>query len=682
MKSRVTLVCWVLTVAIVVIYAAFMREQILAHSAIPYFDQAQYVEKAITLSQILASAGGAGSILNPYTLLAAAPANRGFLMPLAAAIIVGGDADPRSIALVWLTIRLIVLFAALAVLAHVAGRAGFVPAAALLILGSSSQLMLNMSLFMMDQSFECFALLAFALVLNDLQKRSAISAALVGMAALLLVFVKPAGIVFMAPLYGLIGLTFSFRERRWSWILPHAVAAIALILVGLSPYGDAVRSQYQLLSAGYWWRPYVLSEMLTWIVMVIPTWLLALAALSLAWRGTTELPRPLLACAALSVTSWLAFNLLLMHAFDPRLMAAAGPIAVTTAAIVISRTRMTTLLLGLSAAVLFAISVASASGRIVAPPGALSYVHVIPNTQVPVAEVGMVPLMERVVAEIDRMEPDNDPVSLMALVNDDFVDNAGLQLALRRTATDGAVRVHFQAIHWGSDPAALEPVLDVRWFLTKARRSAIPLTGDVWTVLEATKTLIIDPASPLYDYFEPRFSHTVRQPDLVDEITLWRLKRRPTAHVYLSALRWLEPRFRATSGYAEMLQRTQSLAEALDRLPNQQTDAVQFHIDHLTATTEGTQIDGWAFVEGAAAATGSILVVLRGPAGRTDVFTTSRVRRPDVSAHFKRHDLDDSGFSLFLPSTTLPGSSYRVGVYIAGREVPALRFTPHSFEIN
>ena len=48
MKSRVTLVCWVVTVAIVVIDAAFMREQILAPSAIPYFDQAQYVEKVIT----------------------------------------------------------------------------------------------------------------------------------------------------------------------------------------------------------------------------------------------------------------------------------------------------------------------------------------------------------------------------------------------------------------------------------------------------------------------------------------------------------------------------------------------------------------------------------------------------------------------------------------------------------
>lgn len=214
MKSRVTLVCWVLTVAIVVIYAAFMRERILAHSAIPYFDQASYVDKASTLSRMLASADGVRSLLNPYTLLAVPPAYRGFLMPLAAAVIVGGDADPRAMSLVWLTIRLVVLLIALGVLAHVVGHATFLPAATLLILGSPSQLTLDPSLFMMDQAFECFGLLAFALVLNDLKRRSTISAALVGAAALLLVFVKPAGSVFMAPLYGLIGLTFVSRERR------------------------------------------------------------------------------------------------------------------------------------------------------------------------------------------------------------------------------------------------------------------------------------------------------------------------------------------------------------------------------------------------------------------------------------------------------------------------------------
>ena len=680
MPWRRTLVCWGVSIAVVVMYGAFMRERILAHSAIPYFDQASYIDKTSTLSKMLSSGDGVRGLANPLTLLSTPPAYRGFLMPLAAAIIAGGDADPRVMSLVWLTIRLIVLLIAFGILAHVVGQATFLPAATLLILGSASQLMLNPSLFMMDQAFECFGLLAFALVLNDLKRRSTISAVLVGMAALVLVFVKPAGSVFMAPFYGVIGLTFLFRERRWSWIAPHAVAAVALALVALSPYGAAVRSHYQLATVGYWWQPYAVSEVFTWIVMVIPIWLVLLTAISVASHRGVGLPAGLFAAAGLSVASWLAFNMLLMGTIDPRLMAAAGPIAVTTAAITITRTRLLRAVVAFGAAVLFAISVASASGRF-ASPAALDYVHVIPSAQAPVPEVGLVTLMEQVVGEIDRMEPGSDHVALMALVNDDFVDNAGLPLALRRITDDAVARVRFQTIHWGSDPDALAAVLETRWFLTKAKRSTTQLSGDVWTVLEATKALITDPSSPLKVHFEPRFSHSVRQPDLVDELTLWRLRRRPTAPAYLSALQWLEPRFRATAGHALLLQRTQSLAEALDRLPRHESDAVQFHIDHLTHTSAGTQIDGWAFVD-TVATTDPIFVVLRESGGRSDVFTTSRLRRPDVSRHFQRHGLDAAGFSVFLPSTTLSSGIYRLGVYVAGDELAALRFTPHSFEVN
>jgi len=94
---------------------------------------------------------------------------------------------------------------------------------------------------------------------------------------------------------------------------------------------------------------------------------------------------------------------------------------------------------------------------------------------------------------------------------------------VRRVSDPAAARIGFAVLHWGSDPAALDSVLDVRWFLTKAKRSTSELGGDAWTVLEASDALIADPSSPLRGYFEPRFSLTVRQPDLVDEMTLWRL---------------------------------------------------------------------------------------------------------------------------------------------------------------
>ena len=648
-----TALCWVATIIIIVVYGSFMRERILAHAAIPYFDQASYVDKTHTLSGMLASPEGARTLANPLTLLAVVPAYPGFLMPLAAALIVGGDADPRAMSLVWLTIRLVVLVMALAILAYVVGHAAFLPAAILLILGSSSQLMLNPSLFMMDQAFECFALLGFGLVLYDLRVRTPASAALVGIGAVTLTLVKPAGSVFVAPLYGLIGLVFLFRERQWRWIVAHTIAGLALVLIALSPYG----------------------------VMVLPLWLIGLATLSLVRYRTVGLPRGLVAAALLSVTSWLAFNMLLMHTFDPRLMAAAGPIAMTASTIVISRRRALAIATSLVAAALFGISLGSVSGRF-ASPAALNYAHIVPNAQAPVDEVGLLPLMQRLAAEIDRAEPADDAVRLMALVNDDFVDNAGLPLALRRVSRQGAGRIRFEQIHWGSDPTALDAMLEVRWFLTKAKRSATALTGDVWTVLEASKALITDPSSPMKDHFEPRFSQTIQQPDLVDEVTLWRLTRRPTALVYLSALRWLESRFRETPGYPKLLQKTQMLAAALNRLPQEETGDVQFHLDHVAPTARGIQLDGWAFVNGGGSPTGSIFLVLREAWGRREVFTMPLIPRPDVSAHFQRHDLDDAGFSIFLPATTVSGGSYQVGVYVAGSDLAALRFTPHTVEIN
>jgi hypothetical protein len=44
----------------------------------------------------------------------------------------------------------------------------------------------------------------------------------------------------MAPLY-LIALGFVFRDRRWRWILPHALTVLALFLVAASLYAAGNR---------------------------------------------------------------------------------------------------------------------------------------------------------------------------------------------------------------------------------------------------------------------------------------------------------------------------------------------------------------------------------------------------------------------------------------------------------
>jgi hypothetical protein len=270
----------------------------------------------------------------------------------------------------------------------------------------------------------------------------------------------------------------------------------------------------------------------------------------------------------------------------------------------------------------------------------------------------------------------------MAVMNDTFVDSDGaMPVALRRALIDRPARMQFAHMPFGSDPAALERALDIEWFLTKAKRKAVPLAADAWTILESIDGLITDPASPLHSNFESRFSHPVHQPDLDDEITLWRSRRGPGADDFLRALQWLEPRFRSTRGHPALLQRIADLTNALDRLPNEERQTVMVHLDHFEHSPAGTRLDGWAF-DNEFGAGSQIFVVLQRSDGSRDVYKTIKVQRPDVSAHFKRPNLDDSGFSLFLPHRGLEKGNHRVGLYVARPDAVAWRLTPHTLVVN
>lgn len=666
----------------IIVYAAFMAGRIGEHTAVPYFDQAGYVLKVHALADLVSGRRGLLAMADLPEVLATPPANRGTLMPLAAALALG-KGDFRDIALLWLGIRLLALLVALAVLARAAGTAAFLPATVCVILAGHTQLMLNPSLYMMDQTFECFGLLAFALALLDVQRRSARSAAQAGAAAVALALVKPAAIAFIFPLYAVVMATafrVGARAVRARWVLPHAIAWLALLLLALSPYGAAVRGQYQLGSLGYWSRGYTPTELVIWAVLVLPTWLAALAALALVRHGRRALPPALLPAAGLTAAWWYGFNTMLTYTIDARVIAAATPVAVSAAAIVICRGRGLRLAATATAVAAFGLALACASGR-VPFPNRLLFVSVMPRAQHPVAEVGLVPLMERTAQEAGRAEPTRGPVPVMALISDDFVDPGALSLALLKAPAEHRARVQVLPAPWGSDPAELDRATQVRWFLTKKRRKTVPLAGEVWTLVHALDALITDTASPLHLHFERRLSQGVRQPDLADEVELWRVRKPPTAARFLAALRWLEPRFRSTRGHAGLLQRIASTTEALARLPTQPGGALQLHIDGIERLGAVTRVDGWAF--DAAGSHGSqVFLVLQAPSRDPEVFSAARVRRPDVSAHFGRPDLDDAGFSALLPHEGLSSGDYRLGLYVARPGEGALSFTGRSLLVD
>ena len=112
------------------------------------------------------------------------------------------------------------------------------------------------------------------------------------------------------------------------------------------------------------------------------------------------------------------------------------------------------------------------------------------------------------------------------------------------------------------------------------------------------------------------------------------------------------------------------------------TNDVEYHFDALTQTSGGIQVDGWAFIEKTGAKDSVISIVLRGRNGTQLVFKGWPVARHDVSEYHKNADLDDSGFTVWIPRSALGRGEYQVGVYIRRQGRDALEFTPQVVRID
>ncbi|MEI8196512.1 MAG: hypothetical protein WCI73_11435, partial [Phycisphaerae bacterium] len=277
--------CVLLTAAILLLYALCYGRLIAASDFVPTHDQAAYLSKTYILADALHD--HPARLLNPLIYLGPPAANRPPLLMIVAAA-AGPAATPRTIALIWLTTRLLVLFLALILLARQVRSYLWLPAAACTIVAAPGGLTLHYNMLMMDQSFEAMGLLAFIwlapAVLSPVLTSTAGQASPLpdrnplvapggspglegskdhpgkgggwrltargALGTLLLFLIKPAALAFLFPFYVLL----AWRLWRWhrrepevdwpralrAWLWPYLALAAILILLALSPLGWAV----------------------------------------------------------------------------------------------------------------------------------------------------------------------------------------------------------------------------------------------------------------------------------------------------------------------------------------------------------------------------------------------------------------------------------------------------------
>lgn len=568
---------WLFTFAAIVIYGWCYARLIQQSSVIPTHDQAAYIKKTYALADALYYTPW--RLLHPATLFGSPSANRPPLMMFLAALIAGPHASPQTIGLIWLTLRLLILAVALWEISRLAGTLRLLPAAALAILAAPGGLTLHPNMYMMDEPFAAFALLAFTWLVADWRAMAPATARRAGSGALLLFLIKPAALVLILPLYTL--LLFRFWQLRcddagfcWrstrSWRYIHAFFALLLLLILATPYGWAVAQQYLLGSHGYWDQPRRFIAVIGMLALLAPPWLLAFAGADVAWRGVgpASWPRPeqrkIVLAALLTVGWWYLFNAGITYTLDARVLAGAMPIAVVGGLLVVVRSRIGAVLATFMAAVLFVASLLATTGRLPCPRLANAF-SPMPASQQPIEEVGLISLASRLRDTVSAASLDGSlrTHGVMVVTSDEYVELNALQLAMRFTGGDAGLDLDSHP--WGSRDINVPATFQrFEWFITKSRFKYPPLTGDVWTSLRAIDALILDPESPWRDKFQKQFTLPICEPGpngsvLHDSVTFWRLPESPTADDLRAAMTFMAPYFASTPGAAHFAQQRDAL---------------------------------------------------------------------------------------------------------------------------
>jgi hypothetical protein len=102
-------------------------------------------------------------------------------------------------------------------------------------------------------------------------------------------------------------------------------------------------------------------------------------------------------------------------------------------------------------------------------------------------------------------------------------------------------------------------------------------------------------------------------------------------------------------------------------LPGEKQNLV-YIFDNISQDKDYLRINGWAFIEGQSSRRQETYVVLQSNNDRF-IFDASVDYRPDVSKHFGRNDLDDSGFIATIRKSDTGKGIFRVGLYIKRNDI-------------
>lgn len=109
----------------------------------------------------------------------------------------------------------------------------------------------------------------------------------------------------------------------------------------------------------------------------------------------------------------------------------------------------------------------------------------------------------------------------------------------------------------------------------------------------------------------------------------------------------------------------------------QETDNITVSIDRLEEDAQivkNMRIEGWAFINGTSPENSNCYIILKSDK-KFYIFDSHKRKRPDVTAHFKTMNLDDSGFFSFIPKGDMEAGQYKIGIYIKKGRVDAFQYT-------
>jgi hypothetical protein len=551
---RISRWSWPFTIVVAMIYALSFSTFIVSHTSMPYYDSCSYLEKSWRIGDSFHHATFLGK-LNPALYMNALPADRPPLLLAAAGILLGSGSPPQSVAMVWVFFRVAAILLALYLLSREFRFAPFVPAAAMVIF--ASPLTTNFTrLYMMDEPFAAFGLLAFALIVIDDRRRTFTSASGAAFGALLLFLVKPVAPAFLFPLLltravrALIPLFRTGVPRKVAigqlvrWAIPYFIGlAVAIALAKFTAYGPAISEQYKLGSTGFWHIDITSALVIQLLSFLLPPWIIvALFLIIPFWRRWPN--KSLLLYTGVACAWWILFSFCLTYTVEDRLIGQAMPLVVVGLLLFLCQRPTPAFLITLAAMFFFVLNTLCVNG-LTSPHWERASVKVVdtlspvPRWVSPVPEVGLLPFVRGLLAIL----PQDRPGYVLGVTGDMFIEPQAVNFAIRAVDPRAFTRVGVAWVPDTADRFRLAELCTGRWYITqnKFRTYGYSNTG-IWTSVANLNLLITDPQSPLHAYFRSRLESPVQLPSGPDSLTLWELGSPPPPAAFKAALEWIAPR--------------------------------------------------------------------------------------------------------------------------------------------